>query len=240
MVSTGRGIILCCVISAVSGFIYLLGLLFATQDIESTLNTPTGVPTIQVYLDVFGKDWGLVMSCLLTMTVFLAGLAINTVTSRIAFALVRDNALPFSKFFYRVNPNTGVPTGTVFLTFLLCTLLLLLPLVNITAFRAVLSLTSCGLQLSYAIPIICRLVFSRNTFRPGPFHLGKFSIPLNYIAAVWLVFSSILLLLPATGPITADSFNYAPVVVGALGIVGCVHWVMYARHSFTGPMRAQD
>lgn len=49
------------------------------------------------------------------------------------------------------------------------------------------------------IPITLRVV-RHNYFKPGPFSLGRFGIPVALIACLWLVFASIVLLLPTEGP----------------------------------------
>lgn len=47
-------------------------------------------------------------------------------TSRIIFAMVRDGALPFHKFFYVVNEKTQSPIRCVMMVFMLDSLMMLL------------------------------------------------------------------------------------------------------------------
>jgi amino acid transporter len=53
-----------------------------------------------------------------------------------------------------------------------------------------------GLYLSYVTPIFLRITSGRDKFKPGPFHLGKWSTPLGIIAVAWVNFVCILLLFP--------------------------------------------
>lgn len=50
------------------------------------------------------------------------------------------------------------------LVFVFDFLLLLLPLVSSTAFNAILSITTIGFQVSYALPIMLKLIYAWDTF----------------------------------------------------------------------------
>ena len=104
----------------------------------------------------------LAMTCMLMINIFFAGFSSMTVTSRIGFAMARDGGLPFSKFFYKLNPKTLTPDRIIFLVFVADVLLCLLPLISETAFAAITSISSIGYQISYAIPILLRLTVSRS------------------------------------------------------------------------------
>lgn len=86
----------------------------------------------------------LAMTVMLLINLFFAGFSSMTVTSRIGFAMVRDKALPFSGFLYKINEKTKTPYRIIFLVFISDVLLCLLPLVNELAFAAVTSITTIG------------------------------------------------------------------------------------------------
>jgi hypothetical protein len=69
----------------------------------------------------------------------------------------------------------------------------------------------------------------------GPWHLGKWSAVVGWVAVAWAVFISILFVLPEVSPITHDNFNYAIVAVGAVFVFATVYWFASARKWFTGP-----
>ena len=52
-------------------------------------------------------------------------------------------------------------------------------------------LTAAGYQVSYAIPLVLRVIY-RDTFVPGAFSLGAFSLPIHIIASSWLLFTSLI------------------------------------------------
>ena len=55
-----------------------------------------------------------------------------------------------------------------------------------------------------------------DAFQPGPWNLGRWSRPIGIVATIWVVFITIVFLLPQVTPINAANFNYAPVAVGVV------------------------
>jgi len=125
----------------------------------------------------------------------------------------------------------------VILIFVFDAILLTLPLVNPQAFAAIVSLTTIGFQISYAIPIWLRITHSKNTFQQGQFHLGKFSIICGWISALWLTLTSLLFFWPFKYPVNETNMNYTIVVVGVVAGCATTFWVASARHWFKGPKR---
>lgn len=187
----------------------------------------------------------LAMTIMLIINIFFAGFSSMTVTSRIGFAMARDGGLPFSKYLYKINPKTKTPDRIIFLVFFADVALCLLPLISETAFSAVMSITTIGYQISYAIPMLLRLTVARKTFKKSTFHLGPFSEIVGWISVVWLFVTSIFFLLPTeydeNGNLTSTNFNYTIVVVGGVSFLALLYWFLPApigaRHFFVGPKR---
>lgn len=188
------------------------------------------------------------MTILLLINMFFAGFSSMTVTTRIGFAMARDGAFPGSKYLYKVNASSQVPDRIIILVFVLDVLLVLLALISTTAFTGITSITAIGYQISYAIPILLRLTVSRNTFKKSDVNMGCLSVPIGWIAVLWLIATSIIFLLPTSFDAnmnqTAAGFNYACVVVGGVLILASVYWYLPAplgaRHFFRGPKREPD
>jgi len=53
---------------------------------------------------------------------------------------------------------------------------------------------------------------------------------------IWVVFISVLFMLPTATPITALTFNYTPVVVLGTFVIITVWWLVSARVWFKGPV----
>lgn len=227
------GIVMTVVTCAISGFVYILGMLFASPDILSFQN-----PVRDVFVFAAGRTWGFVLMMLLLFMYFLGGFSSTTVTSRIAFAMARDGALPYSESLHYVNPRTLTPTTCVLMVVVLDCLLLMLPLVNTSALDAFLGVSTVGLQISYAIPILMRCTVGRQTWEPGVWNLGRYSLAVAWIAAVFETLTSFIFFCPTVYPVTWKNMNWTWAVVLLALIVAFVNWKVTVRHHFEGPKRS--
>ncbi len=151
-----------------------------------------------------------------------------------AIGSTRDGALPFSDFWHRVNHRTRTPTNAIWLAAAGALILGLPYLVNATAYAAVTSIAVIGLYIAYVIPTFLRLRQGQN-FQRGPWHLGRWSYVVGWIAVVWVCIITILFMLPTVSPITRGNFNYTVVAVAVvLGFAG-IYWLVSAKNWFKGP-----
>eukprot|EP01035_Chromulina_nebulosa_P019806 gene19806-25750_t len=234
-----RGIINTCYSGGIIGFGLILALLYNTYNITDILSGPTDVATVNVFLYAGGSGFGSFLSWLIAVNLFLAGISSPTITSRIAYALLRDGAFPYSSYWSKVDDNTKSPISALLLVFIFDAVLLLLPLVSEIAFTSILGICTIGLDISYAIPIVLKLVFAYDTFPNTPMSLGKFSNIINILAASFLIFTSILMFLPPTYPVTTESMNWTVLVVAGFALVSFTLWILYAQDNFKGPKRGK-
>jgi len=151
------------------------------------------------------------------------------------YAFSRDGAVPGSEFWHKVNPRTRTPTNSIWLAVVGAFLLGLPYLWNTEAYAAVTSIAVIGLYIAYAIPILLRLLQGEK-FQRGPWHLGRWSYLIGWIAVVWVAFISILFILPAAFPINLQTnFNYAIVAVAVVVLYSGGYWLLSAKNWFKGP-----
>jgi amino acid transporter len=106
------------------GLAYLLSLLFAVQDIASVQATKFAIPIAQLFYDAVGPR--LTQVCLLVVMVsqVMAAITTYTASSRLFYALARDNAFPLKKQFTTLNrfqaPYWGVWTSVLIACLLSC------------------------------------------------------------------------------------------------------------------------
>ena len=55
------GIVMAIGVSAVLGWFLILGMLFSIQDLDRTINSPTGQPVAQIFLDTVGDRGAVVL-----------------------------------------------------------------------------------------------------------------------------------------------------------------------------------
>ncbi|MEV7093895.1 amino acid permease [Amycolatopsis sp. NPDC051045] len=229
-----RGIVMSIVVSLVAGWILLIGLTFAIQDYDGAVNSSTGVPPAQIFIDATGAVTGKFLLLICIGAQLFCGMASVTANSRMIYAFARDGAIPGSGFWHKINKRTQTPTNAVWLAAGGALVLALPYLWSYTAYAAVTSIAVVGLYVAYVIPVFLR-VRRGDSFEPGPWTLGRWGKPVGIVATAWVVLIFFLFMLPQASPVTVDSFNYTPiaflVVLGGAGL----WWVLSARKWFTGP-----
>jgi amino acid permease (GABA permease) len=227
-----RGIVTSILVSLVAGWILLIGITFAIQ--HYTTEVGATVPPAQIFIDALGATGGKLLLLIAIGAQLFCGMSSVTANSRMIYAFSRDGALPGSKIWHHINPRTRTPTNAIWLAAGGALILGLPYLWNGTAYAAVTSIATIGLYVAYVTPTFLRLRLG-SEFQRGPWHLGRWSKPIGIIACIWVVFITILFMLPTVSPITHDNFNYTVVaVVAVIGFAG-IWWVVSAHKWFTGP-----
>jgi amino acid permease (GABA permease) len=240
-----RGIVMSILISLVAGFILVLGMTFALQGrIGGALYLNEAAQgssaPAQIWTDAIGLTGAKLLLLIAIGAQLFCGMSSITANSRMIYAFSRDGALPGSKTWHRVNKNTRTPTNAIWLAATGALILGLPYLWNSYAYGAVTSIATIGLYVAYVTPTFLRLR-QGESFKRGPWHLGKWSYLVGWIAVTWVVIIAILFMLPQFAPLTQggtldlDTFNYAVVaVVVVIGYAG-IYWLASARKWFTGP-----
>jgi amino acid permease (GABA permease) len=229
-----RGIVMSIIVSLVAGWVLLIGITFAIQNYSGELGSATGVPPAQIFIDAVGATGGKLLLLVVIGAQLFCGMSSVTANSRMIYAFSRDGALPGSALWHRINSRTRTPTNAVWLAAGGAFLLGLPYLWNSTAYAAVTSIAVIGLYIAYVIPTFLRLR-QGDAFVRGPWHLGRWSRLVGVLSVGWVVVITVLFMLPQISPVTAKSFNYAPIaVVVVIGFAG-IWWMVSAHKWFTGP-----
>jgi amino acid permease (GABA permease) len=227
-----RGIVMSIVVSLFAGWVLLIGVTFAIQHYASESLAP--VPGAQVMIDAMGRGGAELLLLIVIGAQLFCGMSSVTANSRMIYAFSRDGALPGSSFWHRVNKRTRTPTNAIWLAAGGALILGLPYLWNFAAYAAVTSIATIGLYIAYVTPTFLRLRKGED-FKRGPWHLGRWSYVVGWIAVAWVVIIFFLFMLPQVGPITFTTFNYAVIaVLVVIGFAG-IYWLVSARHWFKGP-----
>jgi amino acid transporter len=222
--------------SSIFGLCVLLSFLFSIQNFDNTVGSAYSQPVLQILVDIFGDDGAVVLMCLIMLCVWHCGLFSVTSNSRMMFAFARDGGIP--RFFHKVDDKFRSPVRTVWLAVFLAFCLSLPSLGSSVAFAAATSIATIGLYISYGIPILTGLIYTKDfTARKGPFNLGVLSRPVAFVAVCWIGFITIIFCLPTANPVTSQTVNYTVVAVGIIAIFSIAVWLITARHWFVGPLR---
>jgi amino acid transporter len=229
-----RGIVSSIVVSLIAGWVLLIGVTFAIQKAHYATYTGALVPPAQIWVDAIGGTGAKLLLLVAIGAQLFCGMSSVTANSRMIYAFSRDGALPGSNLWHQVNRRTRTPTNAIWLAAAGALLLGLPYLWNSAAYAAVTSIAVIGLYIAYVIPTFLRLRLGGN-FQRGPWHLGRWSYPVGIIAVIWVIFITILFMLPTASPISVVNFNYTVVaVLAVLGFAG-IYWLVSAKNWFTGP-----
>ncbi|RMY29702.1 hypothetical protein D0865_15449 [Hortaea werneckii] len=205
------------------GFGMLLALLYCQGDVMQNLESPTGFPFLEAFLQALRSlPWATAYTSILLVLLIFANVAVLAATSRTTYAFARDNGLPFSNYLGHLHEGSKLPIWALAFS---VTITMLLGLINIgssTAFNAVISLVVAAYYSSYfnAIALLTWRKFNSTAPEPGPWTIGKTpSLIVNIMTLVYIVIVFIFSFFPLTvTDLTPSSFNWA--VVLYFGVVG--------------------
>ncbi|KAG1742376.1 amino acid transporter [Suillus paluster] len=217
------------------GWLYYIAASYATTSVPDILQTKLALPLGQVFLNVLGKKGALTLWCSITVLQYLCGCSQAVDASRVIFAFSRDNALPGSRWWKRINYTTQTPVNAVWFAMVLSAICGTL-VFSTAAFNSLASASVIGLYISYATPIYCRITWGKDKLQPGPFNLGWWSFPIGWTGVVWVAFMVVMLLFPYTQIANVQTMNYSVVIVMAVFIFAAGSWIFSAKHWFTGPI----
>lgn len=180
------------------------------------------------------------MVLVLVITLF-CSISITVAASRCTWAFARDNAIPGSRLWSRVDKRLGVP---VWALGLLTVVQMLLGLVNIgstSAFTAFISVGVQALALSYALPIAISLFSGRKGVNRARWTMGPtIGRIVNGIALLWVAFELVLFSMPTALPVTSVSMNYSSVLLVGFGAIAAFWYAVYARKGKKCRLTARD
>jgi amino acid transporter len=91
-------------LNGVMGLALLIALLFCLGDINNALNTPTGFPFIEIFVQATNSNAAATaMTCLILLLMIAAAIGIMATASRLLWSFARDNGVPFSQYISRVS-----------------------------------------------------------------------------------------------------------------------------------------
>ncbi len=228
-----RGIVWSIIISLIAGWVLLIAVTGAIQDYTAESTSVT--PGAQVFLDAAGHNLGLFLLFVIVGAQFYCGMSSVTANSRMIYAFSRDGAVPGSQLWHKINPRTRTPTNSIIFATVGAWLLGLPYLWSSVAYAAVTSIAVIGLYIAYGMPVLLRLLAGEK-FQRGPWHLGRWSYVVGWIAVIWIAFIAVLFVLPQVSPgTTLTTFNYAIVAVAVVLLYSGGYWFLSARNWFKGP-----
>ncbi|MDQ6780149.1 MAG: amino acid permease [Candidatus Eremiobacteraeota bacterium] len=222
----------------IASFVLVLGLLLATPAAGIGGVVTGGINTILSVMPSWLQDFFLIM---VIIAFFSCGTAVQGAGARVAFALARDHALPFSFVIKKISPRFHTPLNAIVVGAVIPMLFLLLVLVNpnqpvhilwfdypakVNALYALVSFATSGIYLAFFLTVLGAFLARRRGWHPsGSFTLGRWGIPVTVGGGLYLLLMLLNIVWPSSLASGRALFNYGwvtllvmmvIVVVGAL------------------------
>lgn len=215
------------VLSGIVGFAFLLALNLASNNIAALSKSAT--PVADIVTQTLGTVIGDVFLVLVTFSIFACGLVIFITTTRLTWAMSRDQRFPGHQVFSRISPGLGTPVAaTVFCGILIEIVLSIFAGLGIFANQPsplgyLFSAATLLPAIIYLATVILYIGAQRKLPATRGFSLGAFEWPIIVLALVWLLFEL---------AIFRDASFAAPwlysLIMFALGLIYFV-WLLVAR-----------
>ncbi|HET7135986.1 MAG TPA: amino acid permease, partial [Casimicrobiaceae bacterium] len=217
------GIVLSVGVSGIAGYVLLLAVTIAIQDLPAAANATNSF--VYVLRTALGVRVGNALVWLTMGAMWFCGLSSVTSNSRMLFAFARDGGLPASSWLARVSERHRTPHVAVWVSAFAAFVVVLWA----RAYAAVAALSTLALYASYALPVFFGLRARRSGrwSRRGPWHLGRFANAVDVIALAWIAVITVLFVLP---PNQLAGYTFA----GSLAALA-VYWFAWMRARFRGP-----
>jgi len=236
-IASPRAIVLTSGIGGIFGWFLQLVVAYTVIDIPSVISSDLGQPWAAYLLQVMPQNTALAILALTIICGFSMGQGCMVAASRVTFAYARDGCFPCSWWISRVNKHTRTPVNAVWFNTTIGILMTLLIFAGEVAIGAIFSIAACAAFVAFTIPIFIRVFFVGNRFRPGPWNLGKFSLPIGALACSFVMIMVPVLCFPAlTGSdLNASLMNWTCVVYGGPMLGAITWWIVDAHKWFKGP-----
>lgn len=215
-IASPRAIFLTSAVGGVFGWFLQLVVAYTVVDINGALTSSLGQPFAAYLIQILPKPIVLAVLSLTIIAGFAMGQGCMIAASRVTFAYARDGCFPMSKYWKHVNTRTQTPVNAVWFNNAVGNILLLLIFGGSLTIGAIFSIGALAAFVAFTTPIFIRVFFVGKRFRPGPWNLGRLSIPIGVIASAFVALMVPILCLPdVTGSdLTASSMNWTCVVYG--------------------------
>jgi len=219
----GRGMISSTIATGVLGLITTILFLFCIPDLDTFFALDAPQPFVQVYALAFGKGSSIFMTIIAVLGLMMTTSIAVVASSRLVFAVARDGVLPLSGWIGRVTPD-GQPKNAVTVMFVFAATMLCTILPSTVAFTSLVSASTVPCIASYGLIALLRLTQTPQAFKSSHFYLGRWARPMYLSTVLFNGLVCAVIVSPFYFPVTADTFNFAPVIWGAVTIFAVLSW----------------
>ena len=216
----------------IASFVLVLGLLLATPASGIGPVVSGGINTVLAALPAWLQDFFLIM---IVIAFFSCGTAVQGAGARVAYALARDGAIPFSQRVRRISDRHHTPVTAILIGTVVPFLFLLLVLINpstpvhilwfdypahVNALYALVSFATSGIYLAFFLTVLGALVARLRGWKPsGVFTLGRWGLAVTVGGAVYLLLMLLNIVWPSPLSSGRALFNYGWVTLLVMALI---------------------
>ncbi len=204
-------------LAGIFGMFFLIASVMAIPNLNDVLNSDN--PLSYIIVTTLGNVVGKLFLVIVGVSIFACGLVITTSAGRLIYAMARDKAFFFSRYFKKILPKTKTPAAATFFILILS----LISTYFAESLTVLVAATALLPALIYLITVVTYGLTRKNVkFRADSFTLGKFSKPVLIFAVLWLILEIGILTIP-------EEFHTSTIVSGLMIIVGVISYFLFFR-----------
>jgi choline transport protein len=190
---------------------------FAIQSVEEQVIMSTSpYPFVDIFATATGST-AAAIGMTVPMVLMTLSMCINSTAaaSRQAWSFARDDGLPFPRWFTRLVPinSTPLPINAMIMSLVILIVVALLNFGGSEVFNSIIGLMTGAVGLTYALSIGCvlwRRLYG-DPLPPARWSLGRWGVPINIIALLYEVFSTVISFFPLFAKVDAKMMNWGTI-----------------------------
>lgn len=226
--------------NSIMAIVFLIGFLFAIDDVDAAIKHPSGYPFMYVLTNALNLQGVNALTIIVLLFVSAANINFNASTARQTFAFARDGGLPFSRWIAKIDSSKEIPSNAILLSSLTAALLALINIGSTTAFNAIVSLQVVSLMFTYAVSLSCilyrRLVWPAS-LPVARWQLGKWGVAVNAVGLAYVLFALFWSFWPTFRRADAEGFNWAVMLFGVVFAACLLMYQVQGRRVYVGPVK---
>jgi choline transport protein len=199
------------------GFVMIVTFCFAIQSVEEQVIMSTSpYPFVDIFATATGST-AAAIGMTVPMVLMTLSMCINSTAaaSRQAWSFARDDGLPFPRWFTRLVPinSTPLPINAMIMSLVILIVVALLNFGGSEVFNSIIGLMTGAVGLTYALSIGCvlwRRLYG-DPLPPARWSLGRWGVPINIIALLYEVFSTVISFFPLFAKVDAKMMNWGTI-----------------------------
>ncbi|KAI0477375.1 putative GABA permease [Xylariaceae sp. FL0804] len=225
--------------SYILGAIAMVSFMFNIGTIDGSLYRYNDEPWIAVlYRITESRAATIVLVTVVAVNFFFMQINSVLTSSRQLWAFARDKGVPYHQWVARVD-RSGLPRNAVVVTLIFTALICLIIIGSASAFNTILAFSTSGVNCAYFVILLCilwRRYDKSIAFPPTRYSLGRWGLPINTLALVYILGVWGFCLAPPVPHPDPSTMNWSSLLLGGILVIAFTWYLFRARYEYDGPV----